>query len=449
MLLHLKLTDLNELFAKARKPDPRQMGLFGETDVEAHTRKVGGKPVRITRHKRKVQPAAPKPAKPQPQYPTDPSKVTKEHMDAAFPLKTRAVDWGRGKARGQGKRIGKMIVGGMSDAPQGVKHYPDWQATYGITKEEAEELSTGPRHQLKWYRQARTAGRDHDDAMRYIYEMEDKPEPAPEPKPKKKLRIRGMTAFQQERKERAEAKATRLHAKAEEHFESARGHVAGIPPGQPILVGHHSERRHRRDLAKHDAAMRRGMEAKQKAREAESPMAGMAISSDDPDAIPALEQKLKDMEKTRERFKQINAAHRKGGWPAVAKVVGETMAAKLQAAVESAAWRSSKKPIESYNLTNLGANIRRVRERIDSLKAEEKKPEAEPIEGKGYSVEEDKDDNRIRIFFDAKPSSQMRSKLKGEGWRWSPRAGAWQRQITDNARYSMRRMIEHFGSLGG
>lgn len=61
---------------------------------------------------------------------------------------------------------------------------------------------------------------------------------------------------------RLEDRAERLNDKAERHERIAAGHEATyrgildmIPAGQPILVGHHSERRHRRDLAKVDRAI--------------------------------------------------------------------------------------------------------------------------------------------------------------------------------------------------
>jgi len=71
-----------------------------------------------------------------------------------------------------------------------------------------------------------------------------------------------------------EAKQARAAARADRHttwaetatrraeaaFTSATDAVAGIPFGQPILVGHHSERRHRAALARQDARMRRGVE---------------------------------------------------------------------------------------------------------------------------------------------------------------------------------------------
>lgn len=61
-------------------------------------------------------------------------------------------------------------------------------------------------------------------------------------------------------------------------------------------------------------------------------------------------------------------------------------------------------------------------------------------------MSEDRDDDRLRLYFDAKPDEARRKALKGAGWRWSPRAGAWQRQLTDNARASAKQILdEHFG----
>ena len=42
----------------------------------------------------------------------------------------------------------------------------------------------------------------------------------------------------------------------------------------------------------------------------------------------------------------------------------------------------------------------------------------------------------MQIFFDEKPDAATREELKSNGFRWSPKAEAWQRQLTDNAYYS-------------
>jgi hypothetical protein len=61
------------------------------------------------------------------------------------------------------------------------------------------------------------------------------------------------------------AKAARERGRSDERHSSASAIVAAIPPGQPILVGHHSEARHRRDLARHDKHMRAAVEHAQAA----------------------------------------------------------------------------------------------------------------------------------------------------------------------------------------
>jgi hypothetical protein len=67
--------------------------------------------------------------------------------------------------------------------------------------------------------------------------------------------------------ERAEAKAERLEDLSERRAQDAdRAHKAvhaiadGIPFGQPILVGHHSERHARKDAEKIENGMRKAVE---------------------------------------------------------------------------------------------------------------------------------------------------------------------------------------------
>lgn len=45
-------------------------------------------------------------------------------------------------------------------------------------------------------------------------------------------------------------------------------------------------------------------------------------------------------------------------------------------------------------------------------------------------------DNRLQIFFEEKPDAKVREELKGNGFRWSPKAGTWQRQLNDNAYFA-------------
>ena len=51
-------------------------------------------------------------------------------------------------------------------------------------------------------------------------------------------------------------------------------------------------------------------------------------------------------------------------------------------------------------------------------------------------MEANTQDNRLQIFFEEKPDAEVREELKGNGFRWSPKAGAWQRQLNDNAYFA-------------
>jgi hypothetical protein len=70
-------------------------------------------------------------------------------------------------------------------------------------------------------------------------------------------------ALQAAGEERADAlaeKAGRERALSEGSYAASHKATAGIPFGQPILVDHHSEGRHRRDLARSDSHMRHSIE---------------------------------------------------------------------------------------------------------------------------------------------------------------------------------------------
>jgi hypothetical protein len=63
-----------------------------------------------------------------------------------------------------------------------------------------------------------------------------------------------------DRAERHRERADNAAKKAEGCMNSAHQILDIIPPGQPILVGHHSEGRHRRDLARVDCYFQKARE---------------------------------------------------------------------------------------------------------------------------------------------------------------------------------------------
>lgn len=85
---------------------------------------------------------------------------------------------------------------------------------------------------------------------------------------------------------------------------------------------------------------------------------------------------------------------------------------------------------------------RRKRQTFET--ATQQAAEAADDENSNYRIEYDTQEDRVKIIFNGMPSAQAREWLKKNGFRWSPRNKAWQRQITDNA----RRAVEQFKASG-
>jgi len=260
--------------------------------------------------------------------------------------------------------------------------------------------------------------------------------------------------------ERQEARRARLEARAEnaaglssQHFQKARGAVAGIPPGQPILVGHHSEARHRRDLARHDANMRRAIEADKKADDLAARAAAVGkggISSDDPDAIPKLTAQLEQIEAAQAMMKAANKALRKGDDDAL-RALGMTPEQIEDLKRPDFAGRTG---FPNYALTNNNANARRIRQRIKTLEAQAQQPQQPDTQqpqqpdtqGDGWTLRENIEENRIQFLFDGKPDPETRQTLKGHGFRWAPSQGAWQRHLNNAGRFAADEVSKRLGS---
>lgn len=253
------------------------------------------------------------------------------------------------------------------------------------------------------------------------------------------------TAHQLARRERAEARATRLRARAESAHAAATAEVAQIPMGQPILVGHHSEAKHRRALDRHDRKMRIAVDTFDAARDAERRVssAGRSISADDPEALDALRTKLARLEERHLGAKRINAAWKRGGAEGLrAAGVGEKLVTKIESVMRSTPWLDA--PLSTKNQS---AQIRATKRRIAELEAAAVREPMARIEGPGFTVEEDLADNRVRILFDTRPSRDVCVSLKRAGFRWAPSVGAWQRQATPSATAAAKLWASKMGAV--
>ena len=67
--------------------------------------------------------------------------------------------------------------------------------------------------------------------------------------------------------------------------------------------------------------------------------------------------------------------------------------------------------------------------------------ESSEIEFEGGRIVKNFADDRLQIFHDEKPSADVISRLKSNGFRWSRFNGCWQRQLTDNSYYGAARVL--------
>lgn len=272
---------------------------------------------------------------------------------------------------------------------------------------------------------------------------------------------------QEARRERLEAAADRARAKSDAYLDRGdmREERSGIPFGQPILVGHHSEGRHRRAIARAQAAMNKGLEEHKRADRLASRAAAVGsggVSSDDPDAVGKLQAKIDGAKSDQEFMKRANAvirsAYRKGLRGADGSPLWEYYLLKIREIKPEISDSVAAKMLEtdfcgrlgfpSYALQNNSANIRRMEQRITLLQSQARQASEDPTT-KSYpglcNVVENPAENRLQIVFDGKPAEDVRKELKSLGFRWAPSQGAWQRQLNNGARFAAERFLRSHG----
>jgi hypothetical protein len=244
-----------------------------------------------------------------------------------------------------------------------------------------------------------------------------------------------------DRRDRLEAAAAKAEAETDRRFKAA---TEGLPPmGQPILVGHHSEKRHRAAIKRSDVNMRKGSEAHDRAKDLRYRAAAVGtggISADDEDAPAKIADRIAELTARQEKMKSRNAYWRKNatmvGCPGVsdakAKLLDEDIPGRYS-------W--ARKPYPSYALSNNNANIRRLKLRLEVIEEEtarREEPTPEPDRQDGFTFTEHPEENRAWIEFDRRPNKAVTKHLRMYGWKWSPTRTAWVRQLNDAARNSWK-----------
>lgn len=199
------------------------------------------------------------------------------------------------------------------------------------------------------------------------------------------------------KKEIYEKRIEKAEQNSKNEYNKQQKIASAIPMGQPILVGHHSESKHRNDLKKIDNAMRKSVEEGEKADYYRNKLDNLdnnnVISSDDPNAIAKIQAKIGMLEKQKEEVKK-----REHAW---------------------------------YELPYINQEIRRLKDRKRQLE-ELDQLDFQDIEFKGGKAILNRDVNRLQILFDDKPDENTRNILKHYGFKWARSQGAWQRLYNKN-----------------
>ena len=243
--------------------------------------------------------------------------------------------------------------------------------------------------------------------------------------------------------ERKQARIDRLHekadkARADSHslYKQSTDMASAIPFGQPVHNA--ADRRYRDKIGKKmDQSIAASDKADYYERRAEAAENNTAISSDDPEALAKLKEKLESLQIFQTRMKQINAYYKKNGTCRGFHGLSDELADKLVEDMRHHPW--DKRPFAAYALANNNQNINTVKKRIARL-TEAKELGYQGWEFDGGRVVANADVNRLQIFFDEIPDEEVRKELKGRGFKWAQSVGAWQRQLTDNAIYAASRV---------
>ncbi len=238
---------------------------------------------------------------------------------------------------------------------------------------------------------------------------------------KKQERIKRYEELAAKNKAAAVATHTRAHEMAEV-----------IPFGQPILIGHHSEGKDRRYREKIHRTFKKSFELDKKANyyeeKAVSAASNQSISSDDPEAITKLKEKIAAAEENQAKMRAFNKCLRaKDNDGMLALGFNQAMINEL--AKPDFCGRVG---FADYQMTNNNSNIHRMKERLSRLEKLSTQTTTQVKHG-DITIIRNVDENRLQIVFPDKPDDEIRKQLKSRGFRWSPTSGVWQRQLSNTA----------------
>ena len=184
------------------------------------------------------------------------------------------------------------------------------------------------------------------------------------------------------------------------------------------------------------------------------PRENQPVKTGDSDAVSVLRKKLEEAETRQTNIREANKNIRKklkglsddddAPRRALIKELSDMGFSNRDIKIALVPERGSKPSFPSYMLTNNGAEVRRLKDRLTAAETYQVESEDEggikSIAFDGGSLEYHYSDNRVRILYEDKPSADIIKELKSNGFKWSRQNSAWQRQLTNAAKYQAKKI---------
>ena len=160
---------------------------------------------------------------------------------------------------------------------------------------------------------------------------------------------------------------------------------------------------------------------------------GEIIASDDPLAVEKMTAHVEYLKEEHAAHLAWNKAIRSGKLEQI-KEISDKAKKDILEEIERLPYRKR----EFFFTSNETANIRNKTARLEQLKkaremaeaAKEQGTDGDTLEKEGLKMVNNHEAARVQLIFSDIPEKETREKLKSDGFRWSPRFKAWQRQNT-------------------
>ena len=242
-----------------------------------------------------------------------------------------------------------------------------------------------------------------------------------------------------------------------------------IPLGQPILIGHHSEGKHRRHIKRIDSKMQQAIAADEKAdyykNKVQNANDDSVFTSDAPDWKEKLQAQVDNLESLQVLIKRTNKAIRKldvKGAKYIKDLASEDkdyLIAVISETLKGAKDEHCKTVIAGLGvywprkrenryfkiiIGGLASGIRETKQRIEYQSKIDDRPTTSAMYGPVEFVD-NAEVNRTQLVFPGKPDEATRKLLKRHGFRWAPSQNAWQRNRNNAGLYEAKNVLKALG----